>query len=130
MKIARHYVDEWERYPDLFTLEPEPSADDANLYAARRVARAFAYRFEMATPRITKNNRRTTCQCACPGREYFFEITLCANFTIGQLLHELAHVYVFSTRGDHFHDDYFVRAMNLVCEWFRLNPEVQKECFP
>lgn len=130
MKIARHYVDEWERYPDLFTLEPEPSADDANLYAARQVARLFSDAFMIATPSVKKNNRRDTCLCTLESEDGQTEISLCANFTIGQLLHELTHAVTFFRYGDHRHDAAFSDDMGSVCDWFRACPAAQAVCFP
>lgn len=133
MKPAKHYIEEWERYPDLYVFE---ITSHDNLYAAQRVASKIAERFNFPTPSMTKNCRRyQTCICENevePNQATLrpSRITLCADFAAGQLLHELAHAWCFCRYGDHDHGRLFQCALDDICYWFRLDEECQHWLFP
>lgn len=127
--VAKHYVREWERHPDLYVF---PITANDTLNGARHVAKLAAERFGFPYPDVTKNLRRSRSICygwwevkGTPSA-----IDLAANFTAGELLHELAHAWCFHRYGDHDHGQLFVCCMDDLSIWFRAHEEAQRYLFP
>lgn len=128
--VARHYVDEWERHPDLFVYPPTCSYP---AIAALRVAVMVSERFGF--PRPIVEQRRRLLRGRCLGFEMAGQtppclITLSGDFSVGELLHELAHAWCFYRYGDHDHGSLFRAAMDDLCFWFRLEEKAQAALFP
>lgn len=129
VEIAKHYIREWERHPDLYAF-PITTSDTLN--GARHVAQLAAEVFVFPYPHVAKNCRRTRSLCVgYPDLPLeTCHITLSASFTAGELLHELAHARCFSLYGDHDHGGRFKACMDDMCIWFRASEEAQKHLFP
>lgn len=135
--VAQHYIDEWERHPDLFVFQPTCQYNDM---AALRVAAMASTRFGFPMPEVKKNRRRWgTSKCEClvwsdPHKLSPYDgpstITMRGGFTPGEFLHELAHAWCFARYGDHDHGRLFMSAMDDLCYWFRLEEQAQAAFFP
>lgn len=128
--VAKHYVDEWERHPDLFMFPPTCSYP---AIAAIRVAAMAAKRFKFPRPptRHSTHSRLLRSRCVgivIPG--YQAIIYLSREFSVGEVLHELAHAWCFYRYGDHDHGSLFRSAMDDLCFWFRLEEKAQAAFFP
>lgn len=127
--VAKHYVDEWERHPDLFVYPPTCSYP---ALAAIRVAVMASKRFKFPRPRVHRNHRllRGRCVGTLAAEGAPCEISLSREFSVGEVLHELAHAWCFYRYGDHDHGSLFRAAMDDLCFWFRLEEKAQAAFFP
>lgn len=128
--VAKHYIDEWERHPDLFMFPPTCSYQ---VLAAIRVAAMAAKRFGFPCPHVTRNRRYRRGRCIgleAAGSKIPCLITLTLEFSVGEVLHELAHAWCFYRYGDHDHGWLFRSAMDDLCFWFRLEEKAQAAFFP
>lgn len=97
-----HLLREWERWPDLFVLNP-------SLKDARRIAKALQHWTGglMSRPIVTESSRAQLSYCEPAPYKRWRKlpclISMRAGFTLGELVHEMTHAWMFWGQGDHKH---------------------------
>lgn len=116
----RHLGREWLCYPDLF-IAPVPWALAVQIhYALRRAFKARAVLYQ--------TGNRETCECVRIGRNRF-KLMMRKGFTIGELLHEWAHVIAFKRYGDRHTHTTPRDPTDKSCAWPRGRPVFEQHMF-
>lgn len=128
MRPTRYQIQEWERHSDLLTYEPTAAY---TVLAAAAVTYMAAEHFRFPAPNVCCNKRATMIStCTMTEDHDHCLITMRGSFTAGELLHELAHAWMFARFVDHSHDMAFALRMDELCDWFRQSETAQKYLFP